>query len=53
MVRSFVLVLAPAYASDTLLIPMGISTLATTLWLFFKGIDIAKFEEKGFDAPSY
>lgn len=46
VIRNFVLVLAPAYASDALLLPMGIAAVAMTIWLFVKGIDTQKFEEK-------
>ena len=44
--RNFLLVLAPAYASDLLLPPMAIATLSMTLWLLIKGVDMARWEAK-------
>lgn len=46
VVRSFVFVLAPAYASDFFLLSMPLAVLALILWLFVKGVNIAKWEEK-------
>jgi Domain of unknown function (DUF4386) len=45
IVKSFTLVLAPAYASDFLLAPVFIATVILTGWLLIKGVDIAKWEE--------
>jgi hypothetical protein len=46
VIKNFLLVLAPAYASDFLLLPTPLAALALTLWLLVKGINIAKWEEK-------
>ncbi len=44
--RNFALVLAPAYASDNLLLLILPGGLSLTLWLLFKGVDVPKWEEK-------
>jgi hypothetical protein len=44
--RSFLLVLAPAYASSALLVPTVVAGLALTLWLLVRGVDVPKWEEK-------
>jgi len=44
--RNFVLVLAPAYASDLLLLPMFVAVLSMTLWLLARGIDIARWNAR-------
>ena len=44
--RNFLLVLAPAYAYDFLLLPMFLGGVALTAWLLVKGVDIAKWETK-------
>ncbi|MBI1731229.1 MAG: DUF4386 domain-containing protein [Gammaproteobacteria bacterium] len=44
--RSFALVLAPAYASSFLLLPMIVAMLALMLWLFARGIDLSVWKEK-------
>lgn len=36
--KNFLLVLAPAYASDILLLPMFVAALALTIWLLTKGV---------------
>ena len=46
VMRNFVFVLAPAYASDLLLPPMIIAMLALALWLLLKGVDTPKWEEQ-------
>lgn len=51
VIRNFVLVLAPAHASDFLLsdfllLPTPLAVVALTLWLLVKGVNIAKWEEK-------
>ena len=45
--RNFALVLAPAYASDALLLPMFLSGIVLTAWLLVKGVDVPKWEAKG------
>ena len=44
--RNFLLVLAPAYASSFLLLPMFLGGLSLTLWLLVKGVDASKWEAK-------
>jgi hypothetical protein len=43
---NFVLVLAPAYASDLLLLPMFLAVVFMTVWLLVKGVDVRKWEAK-------
>lgn len=45
VVRNFVLVLAPQYASDLFLLPTFLAALALTVWLLVKGVDVEKFEK--------
>ena len=44
--RNFALILAPAYASDVLLLPMSIAALSLTVWFLAKGVDVAKWEAR-------
>jgi hypothetical protein len=44
--RNFALVLAPAYASDGLLLPMFLAVVSLTVWLLVKGVDVPKWEAK-------
>ena len=44
--KTFTLVLAPAYASDVLLLPMFVAGMSLMVWLFVKGVDVAKWEAK-------
>jgi hypothetical protein len=46
IVRNFVLVLAPAYASDLLLAPMSLAGLSLAVWFLVKGIDASKWEAR-------
>jgi hypothetical protein len=46
VVRNFLLVLGPAYASSLLLIPAPVAALAMTVWLLAKGVDVAKWRER-------
>lgn len=43
---NFVLVLAPAYASDLLLLPMFLAVVSMTVWLLVRGVDVRKWEAK-------
>lgn len=43
--RTFATVLAPAYASPLLLVPVGIAWLALTIWLLVKGVDAQKWQQ--------
>ena len=44
IIKSFALVLAPAYASDFLLAPVFLATVILTGWLLMRGVDVAKWE---------
>ena len=44
--KNFALVLAPAYASDVLLLPMFLAALSLAGWLLVKGVDVPKWEAK-------
>ena len=43
VVKNFLLILAPAYASDVFLMLMFPGGLAMTIWLLVKGVDVAKW----------
>jgi hypothetical protein len=43
IVRNFVAVLAPVYASDFFLLPMFAAMLSMAVWLLVKGVDVAKW----------
>jgi uncharacterized protein DUF4386 len=44
--RNFLMILAPAYASDLLLMLMFPGGLILTVWLLVKGVDVAKWNAK-------
>lgn len=44
--RNFALVLAPAYASGSLLLLILPGVLSLTVWFLVRGIDLPKWEEK-------
>jgi hypothetical protein len=44
--KNFALVLAPAYASDVLLLPMFLAGVSLTVWFIVKGVDVPKWEAK-------
>jgi hypothetical protein len=44
--RNFLLVLAPAYASSSLLLLMLPGGLSLTVWLLVRGVDVSKWEAK-------
>lgn len=46
VVRNFLLILAPAYASDVLLMLMFPGGLILALWLLVKGVDVPKWKAK-------
>ena len=46
VVRNFALILAPAYASDVLLMLMFPGGLILTVWLLVKGVDVSKWNAK-------
>jgi hypothetical protein len=43
IVSNFVVVLAPAYASDVLLLPMFLAALSMTVWLLVKGVNVQEY----------
>jgi len=46
VVRNFLLILAPAYASDVLLMLMFPGGLIMTVWLLVKGVNVQKWNER-------
>jgi hypothetical protein len=42
--KSFTLVLAPAYSSDALLLPMGLAAISLAVWFLVKGVDVQKWQ---------
>ena len=46
ILRNFVLVLAPTYASDVFLVPMFVSGLSLTVWMLAKGVDVSKWQAR-------
>jgi hypothetical protein len=42
--KNFTLVLAPAYASNALLLPVILAVVSLTVWLLARGVDVAKWE---------
>jgi Domain of unknown function (DUF4386) len=47
VVRNLVLVLAPPYAFDWLLLPMTLAMLATALWLIVRGVNLDRWADRG------
>ena len=45
--KNFALLLAPAYASDYLLLPMFLAVISLAVWFLVKGVDVAKWEASG------
>lgn len=52
VVRNFLLILAPAYAPEALLMLMVPGGLVMTGWLLVKGVDVAKWNAKYASGPS-
>jgi hypothetical protein len=46
ILKNFLLVLAPSYSSDLLLLPAPIAVLAFALWLLVKGVDAGRWEAR-------
>jgi hypothetical protein len=46
VVRNFLMILAPAYASEVLLLLMVPGGLLMTIWLLWKGVDVAKWNAR-------
>ena len=50
ILKNFLYLLAPAYASNLLLLPIGVAAVALMLWLFVKGVDVAAWDRKAANA---
>jgi hypothetical protein len=46
IIKNFALVLAPAYASDVLLLPMFLAVVSLTAWFLVKGVDVPKWQAR-------
>ena len=46
VLRNFLMILAPQYASDVFLMLMFPGGLAMTIWLLVKGVDVAKWNAR-------
>jgi hypothetical protein len=46
IIKDFLVVLAPAYASDVLLLPMFLAILCLMVWFLFKGVDAKGWERQ-------
>jgi hypothetical protein len=44
--KNFLLVLAPAYDSGLLLLPVALAGVSLTVWFLAKGVDVRKWEER-------
>jgi Domain of unknown function (DUF4386) len=44
--KDFLVVLAPAYASDALLLPMFLAIFSLMLWFLFKGVDAQEWQRR-------
>ena len=44
--RNFLMILVPAYASDVLLMLIAPGGLIMTVWLLWKGVDVAKWNAR-------
>ena len=44
--KNLTLVVAPAYASDVLLLPMFLAGVSLTVWFLVKGVDVPRWEAK-------
>jgi hypothetical protein len=49
---SFATVLVPAYASPVLLLPILLSTLLLGVWMFVKGVDVRRWEDRAASADA-
>lgn len=52
VVKNFLVVLAPAYASDLWLLLLFPGTLLLTGWLLVKGVDVPKWQQRTADLPT-
>jgi hypothetical protein len=46
VIKAFASVLAPAYASPLLLLPVAVAWLSLTVWLLAKGVDVQRWQSK-------
>ena len=46
VIRNFLLVLAPQYASSLFLLPVALAGLSLTVWFLAKGVDVRRWEER-------
>jgi hypothetical protein len=46
IMKSFTLVLAPAYSSNVLLLPMALAGVSLTVWFLVRGVDVPKWQAK-------
>ena len=46
VIQNFALILAPAYASQFLVLPMMVGAVLLTVWLLAKGVDLRKWQER-------
>jgi hypothetical protein len=46
VIRNFILVLAPSYVSDILLLPMLLTMLIISIWFLSKGVNLEKWKQK-------
>jgi len=44
--KNFTLVLAPAYSSNALLLPMFLAVLSLTVWFLVRGVDVPKWQAR-------
>jgi hypothetical protein len=52
VIKAFASVLAPAYASPLLLLPVAVAWLSLTVWLLVKGVDVQRWQEKATSCSS-
>ena len=46
ILKNFLFLLAPRYASNLLLMPVALAGIALTFWFLVKGVDVPRWEEK-------
>jgi hypothetical protein len=51
-IKAFASVLAPAYSSPLLLLPVAVAWLSLTVWLLVKGVDVQRWQEKATSSSS-
>jgi len=48
--KNLLLVLAPRWSSDLLLLPMFVAILSLTVWMLVRGVDVARWHERAADS---